>query len=123
MPSKWDIQENGSCMSNISMKPLSPIHTYTCNLHYRFFRQHLCPTRRMTKRCIECLKKTVHASVSKNQFVTLDYNYIFPMLCDICAVKLKTCKWCRPSDHKFSMNYDDTFNMNYDDKFTPLKIL
>lgn len=103
MQSEWD---NESYISNVSMKPQSLIHTYTCDLHYRFFNQHMCPTRRITKRCIECLKKTVYASVSKNQFITLDYNYIFPMLCDKCSIKLKICKWCRPSEHKFSILYE-----------------
>lgn len=103
MENKWDISAKESYMSNVSMKPFSPSHHYTCDIHSIFFGQHLCPTRSIRKRCVDCLKKNVYANVAKNQIVLNEYNYIFPMLCDVCAIKLQKCKWCRPTNcHYFS---------------------
>lgn len=99
------LDENESYQSNVSLKQLSHSYKYTCHIHHRFFREHLCCSRRVQKRCIECLKKNVYANVAKNELVIEEQNYIFPMLCDVCAVKLKKCKWCRPTDHVFMIKY------------------
>lgn len=99
------LDENESYQSNISLKQHSRSYRYTCHIHYRFFREHLCCSRRVQKRCIECLKRNVCANVAKNEFIIEEQNYIFPMLCDVCAVNLKKCKWCRPTDHVFMIKY------------------
>lgn len=105
MQTRCKNDENESYYSNVSLKPLSRSYKYTCHIHSIFFRQHLCSSRRIKKRCIECLKKNVYANVGKNQVVLEEKNYIFPMLCDICAINLKKCKWCRPFDHVFMIKY------------------
>lgn len=107
MPLTYNDDEQ-SYVSNVSFRSITPNNKYTCDIHHVFFYQDLCPTRKLVKRCIECLRKSVCANVVKNQVITPDYNYIFPMICDRCSIRLKICKWCRPSDHKFIALYDDT---------------
>lgn len=105
MKREYGIQDDKTYISNVSMRCVHPSNIHTCDNHRIFFQQHLCSTRKITKRCIDCLKTNVKASIKKNQVVIPEYNYIFPMICDNCSIKLQKCKWCRPLNHKFIASY------------------
>lgn len=74
------------------------MNNYLCQIHKQMLIYKLIPISPQYALCTNCLKKNVKGHTNPLQPVCpIEYNYIFPMVCDNCALTLKRCKWCRIS--------------------------
>ena len=71
------------------------VHYNICKTHSVLYDIKIIPVKRYRKRCMECVKMNVEGYVRLFQVVTPEYNYVYPMICDKCSLKLNHCKWCR----------------------------
>jgi hypothetical protein len=72
-----------------------------CNIHKQMLMYKLIPMSPQFAICMNCLKKNIKGfSDPMTPVCPIEYNYIFPMICDSCAHSLKRCKWCRISRKK-----------------------
>ena len=73
---------------------------YLCKIHKEMLiYKQLIPLTPYNALCTNCLKKNIKGYSYPLQPIIypIDYNYIFPMMCDKCSHNLKQCKWCRIS--------------------------
>lgn len=74
------------------------MNNYLCQIHKQMLIYKLIPMSPQYGICTNCLKKNIKGHANPLQPVCpIEYNYIFPMICDNCSLKLKQCKWCRIS--------------------------
>lgn len=74
---------------------------YLCHIHKQMFIYKLMPMSPQYALCTNCLKKNIKGfSDPMRPVCPIEYNYIFPMICDNCSLILKRCKWCRISRKK-----------------------
>lgn len=72
------------------------MNKYLCKIHKQMNYYQIIPMSPQYNICTYCLKKNIKGySDPLLPISSIEYNYIFPMVCDLCSLKLKTCKWCR----------------------------
>jgi len=72
------------------------MNQYLCSIHKQMFIYNLVPMSPKYNICMNCLKLNIKGYCDPLQPVySLEYNYIYPMICDSCSLSLKRCKWCR----------------------------
>lgn len=68
----------------------------TCNTHKVLYHTSIVPTSVVKKKCCHCLKVTISGYKDLYSVASPQHNFLFPMICNECSLKLQKCKWCRP---------------------------
>lgn len=72
------------------------MNNYLCTIHKQMISYQIIPMSPQYSICTCCLKKNIKGYSDPLLPVSpIEYNYIFPMICDNCSLSFKRCKWCR----------------------------